>query len=72
MGYLQSIRDEYDEHGNYIGNSDEGNRFHGVKPATREAVTACAKCGSTIRRDHGGGGTVCGNCDCAEAVRKYR
>jgi hypothetical protein len=31
MGYLQSIRDEYDAKGNYIGNSEEGNRFHGIE-----------------------------------------
>ncbi len=29
--YLRSIQDEYDDKGNYIGNSEEGNKFHGVK-----------------------------------------
>lgn len=28
--YLRSIQDEYDDKGNYIGNSSEGNKFHGV------------------------------------------
>ena len=33
MGYYRrDIQDEYDDDGNYIGDSAEGNRFHGLIP----------------------------------------
>jgi hypothetical protein len=73
MGYyLRSIQDEYDGHGNYIGNSEEGNRFHGVGRATESVRLGCSRCGSTSRRQHAMGGTVCAACDCAEATTVYR
>lgn len=28
--FLKSISEEYDDHGNYIGNSAGGNAFHGI------------------------------------------
>jgi hypothetical protein len=72
MGYLQSIRDEYDRQGNYIGNSDEGNAFHGLQKAEATCVIACARCGSTTRMIHPAGGTICGKCECAETQWKCR
>lgn len=67
MGYyLNSISNEYDQHGNYIGNSAEGNKFHGVNPSV-DGVLSCSGCGSTQRRDHAGGGTVCAACGCSAA-----
>jgi hypothetical protein len=73
MGYfLRSIQDEYDRHGNYIGNSPDGNKFHGVDKAQGERVLMCSSCGSTARREHPMGGTVCAACDCAESQWSYR
>lgn len=73
MGYfLRSVQEEYDHHGNYIGNSPNGNQFHGVAPATTERILICAACGSARRRNHIGGGTVCADCNCSEAQYKYR
>lgn len=74
MGYyLRSIANEYDPHGNYIGNSAEGNRFHGLpEPRGESRVVACSACGSTDRRPHSCGGTVCARCDCGESQWKYR
>ncbi len=73
MGYfLRSIADEYDDDGNYIGNSGEGNRWHGVAPASGQPVLVCAACYSPRRRKHASGGTVCAECDCAEQQWSYR
>lgn len=74
MGYfLNSIHDEYDSAGNYIGNSPQGNEFHGLPPVTeKKGVLACVRCDSTRRREHSCGGTVCANCNCAESQWKYR
>ena len=69
--FLRSIKDEYDEHGNYIGNSAEGNQFHGVGPSVNR-VLSCSGCGSTQRREHPGGGTVCASCGCGAAQWNYR
>jgi len=70
---FQSIKDEYDAQGNYIGDSPSGNAFHGVEPAMKARVLICAACDSGARRPHGGGGsTVCAACGCAEAKWSYR
>lgn len=73
MAYLRSISDEYDDQGNYIGNSPDGNREHGVEPKKEsDSHLVCAGCGSSARRAHGGGGTCCASCGCSEAKRAYR
>ena len=72
MGFLQSIKDEYDNDGNYIGNSPQGNKEHGVEAATGGRQLVCAACDSTRRKNHSAGGTVCGACGCSEAKWKYR
>lgn len=74
MGYyLRSIREEYDDDGNYIGNSDDGNRFHGVERVPeRQRRLICSRCGSGQRCSVLGGGEVCSACGCAEAQWKYR
>jgi len=40
--YLRSIQDEYDDEGNYIGNSEEGNRFHSPDPSPGKASAKLA------------------------------
>ena len=73
MGYfLRSIADEYDDRGNYIGNSEAGNRWHGVDRSEARPVLVCAACGSIERREHNSGGTVCWACNCAEARWSHR
>lgn len=72
MAYLRSISDEYDDHGNYIGDSPDGNAFHGVESTQGEKQLMCSGCGSTKRREHGGGGTCCADCGCSEAQWKHR
>jgi len=72
MGYyLSSISDEYDKHGNYIGNSAEGNKFHNVNPSI-QVIQICSACGSSERIDHICSGTVCAACDCGESQLRYR
>lgn len=53
-GYLRSIQDEYDDKGNYIGNSPEGNRFHGLTEPEPEQRLTC-ECGSQAFRPQKGG-----------------
>jgi hypothetical protein len=73
MGYFnRSVADEYDDKGNYIGNSPDGNAFHGVAPAGDAPVPVCAACGSARRAEHIHGGTVCGECGCGEVQVRYR
>lgn len=72
MGYfMRSVQDEYDDKGNYIGNSPGGNEFHGVHKSEK-VITVCSRCGSSARRDHLMGGTVCASCDCGESQKSYR
>lgn len=70
MGYyLRSIQDEYDDKGNYIGNSDEGNKWHGVGKSYRR-VEVCAACGSHARTPCEGH-SKCAHCGCCEAKHEY-
>ena len=65
MGYyLSSIGREYDHSGNYIGNSDSGNKFHGVSSAApRDKHKVCLACGALH---------VDGNCtQCPSQFWKY-
>ena len=67
MGYyLQSISDEYDNHGNYIGNSESGNRFHNAEAKNGCPLMLCSRCGFVA------GSQPCPNCGCWEAKQKYR
>ena len=65
--FLNSVRDEYDDDGNYIGNSPGGNKFHGVKAKPEENVRLlCMGCG------HVGGTYPCAKCGCAEQKQTWR
>ena len=64
MAYLRSISEEYDDKGNYIGNSPEGNKFHGISQR-RFSGYWCAGCHKISQNQ------PCTYCGCWEVQEAY-
>lgn len=49
---------------------DKPQMLGGIWTKAKPGQIYCSKCGSIARRPHGGGGTVCANCSCAESIKR--